>query len=293
VEVTVNGLGERAGNAAVEEVVMALKTRKDYYGVTTGVNTKRIVPVSKLTARLTGMSVQRNKAIVGENAFAHEAGIHVHGVLCHRETYEIMRPQDVGIDESKIVLGKHTGHHAVASRVKALGYHLNSGQLEEVMHSVKRLADRKKNVYDADLEAILRDNVGQVEQTFSLERFQVMTGKELMPVATVTLKTGDEEKTDASVGDGPVDAILTAIDRITGMSGHLKDYRIDAVTGGREALGEVHITVLFDGEEFTGRGASPDVLEASALAYIHTVNRVAARAKGIKRGGSSKSRRGK
>jgi 2-isopropylmalate synthase len=286
VEVTMNGLGERAGNAALEEVVMALRTRGDHFGVTTGVDTRRIVPVSRRVANLTGIAVQRNKAIVGENAFAHEAGIHVHGVLAHRATYEIMRPQDVGIRASKIVIGKHTGRHAVESRLKSLGYRLGPQQLERVRDAVKKLADRKKSVFDADVEAIVRDEVGGVEETFALAGFQVMTGREMTPMATVSLRTGGPEgevKTDASTGDGPVSALISAIDRITGLEGELRDYRIEAVTGGREALGEVHVLVRFGEKEVAGRGASPDVLEASALAYVQAVNRAASRPGGRKR----------
>ncbi len=289
-EVTMNGLGERAGNASLEEVVMILKTRKDLFGLRTAIDTTRLVPVSRLVARLTGMAVQRNKAIVGENAFAHEAGIHVHGVLAHRETYEIMRPEDVGAGESKIIIGKHTGRHGVEDRVKALGYHLSPEQIERVKTAVKTLADRKKTVYDADLEAIVSDEVGAVEPAFVLRGFQVMTGKGLVPVATVTLEvegeSGPEEKTAVSIeGDGPVDAIMTAIDRITGVPGRLIEYRIDALTGGREAMGEVHVTVEMEGKSISARGASPDVLEASALAYLQAVNRAVARrrAKGRKR----------
>ncbi|MHC4253191.1 MAG: 2-isopropylmalate synthase, partial [Planctomycetota bacterium] len=281
VECTINGLGERAGNASLEEFVMTLRTRKDHYGLTTGVDTRRILPTSRQVSKLTGISVQRNKAIVGENAFAHEAGIHVHGMLCHAETYEIMRPEDVGYSGSKIVIGKHTGHHAVEARVKSLGYKLSKEQLERVKVAVKDLADRKKSVFDADLEAILRDEVGHdVEETFALAGFQVMTGKDLTPMATVSLTVlGDKDdvRTDASAGDGPVSAIFTAVDRLTGVKGELEDYRIEAVTGGREAMGEVHITVKFGGEKISARGASPDVLEASALAYLQAVNRLVAR----------------
>ncbi len=291
VEVTMNGLGERAGNAALEEVVMSLRTRKDFFGVDTNIDTRRLVPVSRLVSSLTGLHVQRNKAVVGENAFAHEAGVHVHGMLAHRETYEIMRPEDVGFAETKIVLGKHTGKHAVAARVKALGYHATDEQLDGVTAAVKALADRKKTVFDADLEAILRDEVGHVEETFVLDTFQVMTGKGMTPVATVSLRdaTGKVElSTDASPGDGPVDAMFTAVDRITGMKGRLLEYRIEAITGGREAMGEVNVTVEIEGREYSGRNASPDVLEASVMAYLQAVNRAVARRKGKAKGKSRK-----
>ncbi len=295
VECTINGLGERAGNAALEEIVMVLATRGEHFGVGTKIDTRRLVPTSRLVSKLTGLVVQRNKAIVGENAFAHEAGIHVHGMLSHRETYEIMRPEDVGYGETKIVIGKHTGRHAIESRLKSLGHKLSKAELERVRAAVKRLADRKKTVFDADLEAILRDEVMEVEEVYSLERFQVMTGRELIPTATVTLGVrasgagSPEMKTGASAGDGPVSAIFTAVDQVTGFKGELRDYRIEAVTGGREAMGEVHIVVRFGDEQVAGRGASPDVLEASALAYLQATNRVVAR----RGGGGAPAKRGK
>jgi len=301
VECTINGLGERAGNAALEEIVMILATRGEHFGVKTGIDTRRLVPASRLVSKLTGLVVQRNKAIVGENAFAHEAGIHVHGMLSHRETYEIMRPEDVGYGETKIVIGKHTGHHAIEARLKQLGHKLSKTELERVRGAVKRLADRKKTVFDADLEAILRDEVAEVDEVYSLERFQVMTGRELIPTATVTLGVhapGDkggkgarapvEMKTGASAGDGPVSAIFSAVDQVTGQKGSLREYRIEAVTGGREAMGEVHITVRFGDRDVAGRGASPDVLEASALAYLQATNRVVARQGGGKVAGKRK-----
>lgn len=277
VEVTVNGLGERAGNAALEEVVMALRTRRDHFGVVTGIDTKKLVPTSKLVSKLTGMVVQRNKAVVGENAFAHEAGIHVHGVLCNRQTYEIMRPEDVGYGRTRIVLGKHTGRHAIEARVEALGWRLSPKKLAHVCEEVKRLADRKKSVYDADLEAILRGEFGEVQETWKLEAFEVMTGKGLTPMAMVALRGKTGVRTDASAGNGPISAMFTAIDRVTGLPGRLVDYRVEAVTSGREAMGEVHVVVRFDGLEFAGRGASPDILEASALAYLQAVNRALGR----------------
>jgi len=274
VECTINGLGERAGNAALEEVVMTLKTRSDYFdGLRTGVVTRHIHPTSRLVSRLTVIAVQRNKAVVGENAFAHEAGIHVHGVLKERTTYEIMRPEDVGVKESRIVIGKHTGRHAVESRIKSLGYELKKGQLEEVKARIKALADRKRSIYDADLEAILRDYVGGVEGGFELASFHVSSGSGITPVATVTLRREKESITDAAVGDGPVDAVYNAIDRITKMPGKLLDYRLEAVTGGREALGEVTVSVRFGKTEVTGRGASTDIVEASIHAYLQALNR--------------------
>ena len=277
VECTINGLGERAGNAALEEVVMALRTRSDFFdGFKTRIETRHICPTSRLVSRLTGMTVQRNKAIVGDNAFAHEAGIHVHGVLKERSTYEIMRPEDVGLKESRIVIGKHTGRHAVESRIRSFGYALKKDQLEEVKSRVKALADRKKSIYDADLEAILRDYVGGVTGGFELVSFHVSSGSGITPVATVTLRRKKGSITDAAVGDGPVDAVYNAIDRITKLPGKLLDYRLEAVTGGREALGEVAVSVKFGKEEVTGRGASTDIVEASIHAYLQAVNRASA-----------------
>lgn len=283
VECTVNGLGERAGNAALEEIVMGMRTRRDFFKLTTGINTRKLYPTSRLVSSLTGMTVQRNKAVVGENAFAHEAGIHVHGVLSHRSTYEIMRPEDVGYGRTRIVLGKHTGRHAVEARIKEMGFLLSRQEIERVKSEIKTIADKKKTVFDADLEAVVMNIVGKPEkEKFEFISFQVMTGKNMVPVATVTLKVGGEERTDASAGDGPVAAIFTAIDRITGMKGRLLEYRIDAVTGGREALGEVRVVVAFGKTESSGRGASPDILEASATAYLQALNRVASLRRGRK-----------
>jgi len=273
VECTVNGLGERAGNCSIEEAVMALRTRRDFYRLKTGVNTRRIYPTSRLVATLTGISVQRNKAIVGENAFAHEAGIHQHGVLKARATYEIMAPETVGVPSTKIVIGKHSGRHGVESRLKSLGYHLSKADVQRVTERVKQIADRKKLVYDADIEAVVREAIEHVPETFHLQGFHVTSGTRLTPTATVRITKGDEVLEDAACGDGPVNAVYNAIQRLTGTHGVLREYHIDSVAGGSEAMGEVAVTVDFHGTEIPGRGTSTDIIEASALAYLAAVNR--------------------
>ena len=273
VECTINGIGERAGNASLEEVVMALKTRKDVFGADTGIVTQRIYPTSRLLSSLTGLAVQRNKAIVGENAFAHEAGIHQHGVLAFRETYEIMRPQDVGIPASRLVLGKHSGRHAFRDRVEALGYHITDAQLDQAFDQFVRLADKKKNVYDEDIESILEAQAERVTETWTLIALQTMAGTGTTPTATVTLERQGQRITDAATGDGPVDAIYSAIQRITGVELKLTEYQLRAVTGGKEAQGEVTVEVTWDSKKIRARGVSTDIVEASGRAYLAAVNR--------------------
>jgi len=277
VECTINGLGERAGNAALEEIVMNLRTRRDYFGVETGIVTQRLVPTSKLVASLTGIFVQRNKAIVGANAFAHEAGIHQHGVLAHSACYEIMRPEDVGLARSDIVIGKHSGHHAIGERARELGYELSEDQLTHVVAEVKALADKKKQIYDDDLRTIIEGVAVEAKGLFRLVSFHTTSGSTTIPTATVVLQRDDEEpEQDAATGDGPVDAIYRTIDRITGISGKLLDYQIRAVTSGKDALGEVSLLVEAEGLRVSGRAASTDILEASAQAYIAAINKIAA-----------------
>lgn len=278
VECTINGLGERAGNAALEEIVMNLKTRRDYFGADTGVVTQRLVPTSKLVASLTGIFVQRNKAIVGLNAFAHEAGIHQHGVLAERSTYEIMHPEDVGLAKSDIVIGKHSGHHAIGERARELGYELSEDQLAQVVGEVKALADKKKQIFDDDLRTIIEGVAAEATKgLFRLVKFQTTSGSDMIPTATVVLQRDDEEPVqDAATGDGPVDAVYKTIDRITGISGKLVDYQIRAVTSGKDALGEASLLVESGGLRVSGRAASTDILEASALAYVAAVNKIAA-----------------
>ena len=275
VECTINGIGERAGNASLEEVVMAIKTRHDHYNVCTHIDTTKLYPASRMVSTLTGLSVQRNKAIVGENAFAHEAGIHQDGVLKYRETYEIMNPADVGIPTNSLVLGKHSGRHAFKDRVQQLGYALNNEQLEAAFVKFKALADKKKEVFDEDLEALVDDQLELSAGLWQLTGLQVTSGSNTIPTATVTLKdTNGETLQDASIGDGPVDAIYSAIQRLTGVKVSLTDYRIRAVTKGKEALGEVQIELEHSGRKIRGRGLSTDILEASALAYLAAINRL-------------------
>lgn len=277
IECTINGLGERAGNASLEEVVMAIRTRADVYGVQTRINTKRIYPLSKLVSTLTGIHVQRNKAIVGENAFAHEAGIHQHGVLAHRETYEIMNPEDVGISSNKLVLGKHSGRHALRDRLRQLGYELDDSRLDVVFSEFKILADRKKEVFDEDLEAIVGEVLEGADNvpTWQLVSLQTTGGTGVVPTATVRIRNvkSGEESMDAATGDGPIDAAFSCIMRMTGIESVLREYDLRAVTGGRDAQGEVHLELLSNGRTFRGRGRSTDIIEASVLAYLHALNR--------------------
>ena len=275
VECTINGIGERAGNAALEEIVMALRTRGDFYKLGTKIDTTKIYPLSRMVSTLTGLAVQRNKAIVGENAFAHEAGIHQDGVLKYRETYEIMDPATVGVPKNSLVLGKHSGRHAFRDRVTQLGYALSDEQIESAFVKFKALADKKKEVFDEDIEALVDEQLEVSASLWELAGLQVTAGSNTVPTATVTLRDSTAATvTDASVGDGPVDAIYSAIQRLTGISGSLTDYRIRAVTKGKDALGEVQIELDHNGRRVRGRGLSTDILEASALAYLAAINRL-------------------
>jgi 2-isopropylmalate synthase len=273
VECTINGLGERAGNCALEEFVMALRTRHDAFGLTTGIDVSRIRQISNLVSSLTGISVQRNKAIVGANAFAHESGIHQDGMLKHRETYEIMRPEDVGYEGTELVLGKHSGRHAFRNHMERLGFKLAADEIEKAYERFIKLADKKKNVYDDDLIAIVRDELEQPLSVYTLEHLQVSTGTSMVPTATVRLRKADDVIEDAACGDGPVDAALKTIDRITGVSGRLLDFNLQAVTRGKDALGEVSLRVEFNGSVNSAKAASTDIVEASAKAYLSCVNR--------------------
>jgi 2-isopropylmalate synthase len=279
VECTINGLGERAGNCALEEVVMAVKTRADFFGLQVGVNTRRLHPTSRLVSHVTGISVQRNKAIVGQNAFAHEAGIHQDGMLKERRTYEIMNPQDVGLTRTELVLGKHSGRHALRQRVRDLGYHLDEGQLQKVFEGFKALADRKKLIYDADIEALAEAQIHGGPALWTLESFHCSAGTGNAPVAAVRLRHADGQKTeDAACGDGPVDAVFKAIERITGVNTvQLRDYQVRSVTVGEDAQGEVRVEVEHDGRLQRGQAVSTDILEASAQAFLQAINRLATR----------------
>ena len=276
VECTINGIGERAGNAALEEIVMAVRTRQDYFGVETGVHTEKLYPTSRLVSNVTGMPVQRNKAVVGKNAFAHEAGIHQHGMLSHHSTYEIMRPEDVGFSKSELVLGKHSGRHAFRERIREMGYHLEEKQLQKVFEDFKILADKKKDIYDADIEALVEGRLQEVAARWEIVALNASTGTDRMATAAVRLRDADgREVEDAATGDGPVDAVLKTIERITGFRGRLRDYEVRGVTVGKDAQGEVSLGVEHDGRVHRGRGVSTDIVEASARAFLNVINRTA------------------
>jgi 2-isopropylmalate synthase len=279
VECTINGLGERAGNCALEEVVMAVRTRADFFGLASGINTRRLYPTSRLVSHVTGINVQRNKAIVGQNAFAHEAGIHQDGMLKEKRTYEIMNPEDVGLTRTELVLGKHSGRHALRQRVRELGYHLDENQLKKVFDSFKTLADRKKVIYDADIEALAEAQIHGGPALWTLESFHISAGTGTLPVAAVALRHADGNKVeDAACGDGPVDAVFKTIERITGITTvQLRDYQVRSVTVGEDAQGEVRVEVEHDGRFKRGQAVSTDILEASALAFLQAINRLALR----------------
>jgi len=276
VECTINGIGERAGNASLEEIVMALRTRKDFFGIDTSVRTEEIFKASRLLSHITGVHVQPNKAVVGENAFAHEAGIHQDGVLKEKLTYEIMRPEDIGRPSNKLVLGKHSGRAALAARLKELGFALAGGELDKAFKAFKDLADRKKEVYDEDLMAIVTDEATQaVAPLYELDYLHVISGTGVIPSATVRLRKEGQTYQDSGVGDGPIDAVLAAIEAITGVKGRLQDYALRSATSGKDAIGEVSMKIDFDGTMVSGKGASTDVIEASARAYLSALNRIA------------------
>jgi 2-isopropylmalate synthase len=278
VECTINGLGERAGNCALEEVVMAVRTRADYFGVTTGINTRKLYHTSRLISHVTGMQVQRNKAIVGQNAFAHEAGIHQDGLLKERSTYEIMNPQDVGLPQTELVLGKHSGRHALRQRIGDLGYHLSEEQLQKVFEGFKVLADRKKLIYDADIEALCEAQMHTGPAVWTLEAVTCNAGAATIPSAAVCLWHRDGTIVrDASLGDGPVDAVFKCIEKITGVEVKLRDYRVRSVTVGEDAQGEAHVEAEFEGRVISGKGVSTDIIEASALAFVQVINRIVLR----------------
>ncbi|MEW4528955.1 2-isopropylmalate synthase [Maioricimonas sp. JC845] len=275
VECTINGLGERAGNAALEEVVMALRTRRDYYGVDTAIRTEKLFPTSRLVAGITGMKVQRNKAIVGQNAFAHEAGIHQHGILQERSTYEIMRPEDVGYVGTNLVLGKHSGRHAFRDRVKSLGYDLDDEVMQSVFEDFIKLADKKKEIYDSDIQALVDQRTYRAVQHWKIVNFHTTGGTGTIPTATIEMTHEDGRRVqDAATGDGPVDAVFRCLERITGVSARLHDYQVRSVSGGKDAQGEVTVQIDCNGRIYHGRAYSTDVIEASARAYLQALNKV-------------------
>lgn len=275
-ECTLNGLGERAGNAALEEIVMGLHTRQDYYGLTTGIKTQQLYKASKLVAGLAGIDIAPNKAVLGANAFLHQSGIHQHGVLNNRATYEVMRPEDLGIPQNTMVLGKLSGRHALMDRASQLGYNLTENDLTQAFDRFKDLADRKKEITDKDIMALLREQLLVTEGSYQLTAFQVFSGNQMTATATVTLKKEGDVKTRAACGDGPVEACFQAVDIITGVPCSLESYNIKAVTEGQDALGEVTVRAKCGEITMLGKGVSTDILEASCLAYLNAVNRIIA-----------------
>lgn len=275
VECTINGIGERAGNAAMEEIVMALKVRNDFFKADTNIVTQEIYRTSRLVSKITGMIVQPNKAIVGANAFAHEAGIHQDGVLKERTTYEIMRPQDIGIPSSKIVLGKHSGRHAFKTRLEELGFTLTEEELNRAFERFKKLADQKKYIFNEDIEALVSDEVLRTAEVYQLISLDVTSGTNRKPTATVKLKINGNEKELTISGDGPVDAVYKAITELTGSTAELNRFEIKAITGGTDALGEVTVVLEDGGHTVRGHGSDTDIIVASAKAYINALNKLA------------------
>ena len=274
IECAVNGIGERAGNTALEELVMNLSVRKDLYDISTNINTKEIYKTSKLLSSITGVKVQPNKAIVGENAFAHESGIHQHGVLANKITYEIMTPESIGLTENKMVLGKHSGRHAFIDRIGGMGYKLEEDALNKAFEQFKILADKKKVVTDKDIEALVRRKTVAIPQTYTLDRFVINSGNTITATSAVRLicKTGAVLEDVMSSYDGPIDASFKAIDKMVGKKFTLEDFVINSVTGGADAQGEVNLKIKFKTKTYNGYGVSMDIVEASILAYLSAIN---------------------
>lgn len=276
VECTINGVGERAGNAAMEEVVMALRTRRDFFGIETSVDSTHFYRTSRMVAEMLGFDVAANKAVVGSNAFAHSSGIHVDGFLKQRETYEIMKPEDVGSPSSKVVLTARTGRHGVKHRLEELGYSLSKDELEHVYARFLIVADKKKEVFDEDLIAIIGDEVREIEHVYDLEYLHVACGTGTLPTASIKIKTAEGVTQAAACGDGPVDAAYEAIRLSTGLKPHIENYSIRAVTEGKDALGEATVRIRGQKRDYIGRGVSTDIIEASAKAYVDAINRMLA-----------------
>lgn len=276
VEVAVNGIGERAGNAALEEVVMGIQTRKDYLNSVCKINTTEIYNASRLVQSITGIHVQPNKAVVGANAFSHEAGIHQHGMLKNSKTYEIMEPKKIGIPSSRLILGRHSGMHGFTRRMEELGLKLGKKEMEKAFARFLEVADKKREVYDEDLFAIVSEikNIAPSRNAWSLVCFHVLSGNQLIPNATVKAMRGKEEVIESATGDGPIDAIYNAIERVTGIAVRLINYKITAITSGKDALGEVTVIVEHKKQRYTGHGSSTDIIEASAKAYLSATNRI-------------------
>ncbi|MDX2031835.1 MAG: 2-isopropylmalate synthase [Blastocatellia bacterium] len=275
IECTINGIGERAGNASLEEIVMALRVRKDLMPFENSIVSEEIFRSSQTLSNITGVHVQPNKAIVGKNAFAHEAGIHQHGMLKNRITYEIMTPESVGVKTNSIVLGKHSGRHALNKKYEEMGYTLSRPELDKAYKLFTTLADQKKEIFEEDLMAILQDGIAQIPERYKLRALQATAGTATLAPALVTLldtKT-DEDLTETSKGDGPVNSVIEAIDKVTGLKGNLVDYTVRSISRGTDAVGEVFVHVEFDGTSYTGKAASTDIIDASARAYLNAVNK--------------------
>lgn len=274
VECTINGIGERAGNCSMEEVVMALRTRKAYFNADTAVRTEEITRSSRLVTKITGIPVQPNKAIVGANAFAHESGIHQDGLLKERSTYEIMTPESVGLVKTNLVLGKHSGRHAFRDRLKQIGYELSDEDLNKAFDRFKRLADQKKEVFDEDLEAIVSDEMQQIQEVYVLQHLHAESGTGVTPTAMVELLVNGKQIKQSGQGDGPVDAVYRTIAAITKTPSTLDAYLVKGITGGTDALGEVTVKVEEGGKKVTGHGADTDIIVASAKAYVNALNKL-------------------
>jgi 2-isopropylmalate synthase len=273
-EVTINGIGERAGNTSLEEVVMALHTRPNYLSFTSGIKTEFIYPTSRLVSMITGIPVQPNKAIVGANAFSHEAGIHQDGVLKNPMTYEIMKPEAIGLNTNKLVLGKHSGRHALRTHLKDMGYDLSDEELQLVFTKFKELADKKKHVVDEDLEVLVTEGILQSHEVFNLDYLHVISGTTVLPMASVRMMINGRPVQGAEYGNGPIDAVYKAVAGLTGTGSELLRFSINALTGGTDAQGEVTVRLRENGLEAMGRGADPDVITASAKAYVNGLNRL-------------------
>jgi 2-isopropylmalate synthase len=275
IECTINGIGERAGNCSLEEIAMALKTRESFFGVKTGIQTTRLYPTSRLVSQITGMPIPRNKAIIGENAFAHESGIHQHGMLRHHSTYEIMRPQDVGLTRTNLVLGKHSGRHAFRERVKELGFEIDEAELNKLFEEFKALADRKKELFDGDIEALVMRAETGADGPWSLQSLHIETDS--AAAATITLKLSHIDGRNVEqkmAAEGPVDAIVKAIDAATGVGVQLRKFEVRSVSVGEDAQGEALLTVEHNGRGYRGSGVSTNILEAAARSYLEVINRI-------------------
>jgi 2-isopropylmalate synthase len=272
-ECTINGIGERAGNASLEEIVMALRVRKNNFNADTGIDAGQIYTASRLVSQVTGMKVQPNKAVVGDNAFAHEAGIHQHGIMSNRMTYEIMTPESIGVPKNRMVLGKHSGRHAFLERLKDLGFTVDAETLKKLFAEFKSLADKKKVVSDRDIEALVMEAAASVPETWKMDHWAVNTGSALGASATIRLvhKNGEARK-EVAMGDGPVDSIFKAINQIIGKEPELSLYEIGAVTGGSSSQGETMVRIVWEGRHWNGRGVSTDIVESSIKAYIAAIN---------------------